>query len=746
MGGELSEVSAGNMRKSAFKELLIRAVQRDNSALAQLAAESALTTANISHVLLGLAGDPISFEMGYGCRPEDFFREIGAMYADLGKATGHERLRGFLGFLRFTMVGLRVAARPTSQEAPARAIGEMQDLLADSQVREVFHALYKPSGQPEAASYWKDLDLDSLEVHRVGTTSVILKCRVDSLGGEARALKCLLFPYSQIQGIASATRRYATDYPSGQVPCTVHIYASTDKWILMDFAAGLTLAEFLSRERRRADAGTGRAGGTPGLDGSSVAAIRTDLLASLGPQLLDAAQQLHAAGFEHRDLTPSNIIVMTKPDIHQPNGKVQRGAVERLVLIDLGRNYLFTRQADVGENREARFVAPEVKDDKPAASSDIYSLGMILVEVTDPEGSLDGVIPDSLYRYAPYMARFVEDLIDASPDNRLLIFGQGIGPDLYDGLRAIFADLLKILAADKPALIKPGRVRQFLELFLPSSRQVGHRLRLWRETRSAHPAIEYYSGYLLGWSVACTAAWYVIFTVVVLWGLHDVGVDATPTAITVAERFTRSGSWLPAVPDWRFSLQSALLGFSIGMAGARFYQNFFAGLTARRLAGRRAFWTEVFLRGASFCGLPPILFGNIVEPRWWPWLCAIGFVWPTATSFLSYSQARHCLKRARGLSTVSASLDPSLEGFGQWWTSMAFMISGIVIIATCLQLGWAHDYWIYAVWFCLINVVQMYAIKCAYFAPAARGALTRAFIAGERWQEFQRTRNGPALP
>ena len=150
----MSAVSTGNVRKSVFKSLLIRAVQRDNSVLAQLAAESALTTANISHVLLGLAGDPISFEMGYGCRREDFFREIGAMYADLRKAAGYERLCEFLGFLRFTMIGLRVAARPSSREAPARAIGEMRDLLADSQVREVFHELYKPSGQPEAASYW----------------------------------------------------------------------------------------------------------------------------------------------------------------------------------------------------------------------------------------------------------------------------------------------------------------------------------------------------------------------------------------------------------------------------------------------------------------------------------------------------------------------------------------------------------------------------------------------------------------
>jgi hypothetical protein len=234
--------------------------------------------------------------------------------------------------------------------------------------------------------------------------------------------------------------------------------------------------------------------------------------------------------------------------------------------------------------------------------------------------------------------------------------------------------------------------------------------------------------------VASTAAWWVIFTVAMLWGLRDVHVDVTPTPISVAEQLTRSGQWLPAVSDWRFSLQSALLGFSIGLAGARFYQNVFAGLTTRSLGGRRAFWTEVSLRGVSFCAAPPILVGNIIEQRWWPWICAVGFIWPTVATYATYAQARACLKRAPGLSTTSASTDPSLEAYGQWWMTMTFMIFGIVIIAACLQLGWAHDYWIFAIWFCLINAVQMYVIKCGYFAPVVRGALTRAFIAGERSQ------------
>src|SRR5207248_2480168 len=109
----------------------------------------------------------------------------------------------------------------------------------------------------------------------------------------------------------------------------------------------------------------------------------------------------------------------------------------------------------------------------------------------------------------------------------------------------------------------------------------------------------------------------------------------------------------------------------------------------------------------------------------------------TTTCLLCYSTARRCLRSARKLSTVQASLDPAMESFGQWWTSMAFLVSGSAVIAAGLQLGWLHDYWFYALWLCAINIVQMYAIKCAYYAPVVRGALARAFIAGERWENIQ---------
>lgn len=743
-----------------LRSLLVRMIRRpaDESAIEELARDSVLTTASIGRVLAGLTPDPVSFAARYHCPPDEFAREIGAAYRQLHGMKLREpgkyaRLRGTLGFICFTVTALSAAAGHGNEATPPGVLTAMQDLLDDSDVRDLFYELYRPAGRPDpdgdpgavrnaelARAYWKGLDLSSLRVHRIGTTSFILTCRVRVLGGERLVLKCLLFPYAEIPAIADATSKYALDYPSGTVPSTVLVHSSADKWILMDFAAGLTLQEFLESERQR----------SPHED---TAAVRADLLASVGPQLLEVLCSLHHGGFEHCDLTPSNIIVVAKTDITKPDGAIERGAIERLLLIDLGRNYLYTRQAGITESRESLFVAPEVKDDKPTASSDLYSLGMILAELADPEGALHGVLPDSLYRYTPQMARFIEDLIDADPENRLLIFHPQTGQDMYDNLRSAFADELKLIAADGQVTFKePTWARTLIELLLPSSRQAGHRLWIWRQTRSAHAAISQHSGYLLAWSVVSTAAWYVIFAVALLWGLRDVGIDAWSTPVTIIQKVTGSGSSLPVIDklraanyqfqNWRVTLPAPVLAFSIGLAGTKYYQNILAGLTTRVMSGYRAFWTEVFVRYTSFAVLIPALIGNLVQPRWWPWLAGFGYVPPAITSYLCYSLARRNLDRARTLSTVRTSADPVLQAYGQWWSSMALLVIALLGLAAGLQAHVVHDVWVYVLSIAALNIVILYAVKCIHFAPSIRGSLTRAFIAGERYDTKRRSGSG----
>jgi hypothetical protein len=69
------------------------------------------------------------------------------------------------------------------------------------------------------------------------------------------ALKCVLFPYSNIPIIARKTRNHANDHNSMDrdgraVQHMVQVWASTDDWILMDMADGITLAEEIARIKR----------------------------------------------------------------------------------------------------------------------------------------------------------------------------------------------------------------------------------------------------------------------------------------------------------------------------------------------------------------------------------------------------------------------------------------------------------------------------------------------------------------
>jgi serine/threonine protein kinase len=755
-GGLAAPSSPVQTGRSQFAGSLVRLAQGDPGAIDELARNSVLTPASIGRFLADLAADPMSFEARYHCGKDEFADAVGAAYAAMKGVPGesrstHTRLRGALGFTLFTITALRSTTESEHDPAQDKAVRRLQDLLDDPPVQEIFAELYRPTGRSRpgnggqaptasdlARTYWKHLDLDSLRVHRVGTTSFILRCRVTILGGERLALKCVLFPYTQVPAIADATRKYADDYPSGKVPGTVAVHSSTDKWILMDFVSGPTLAEFLAGQGRAAP-GTGPA-------------IRTGLLASLGPQLFDVMYALHDAGYEHGDLTPSNIMVVTKPDMTKPDGRVEAGTVERLVLIDLGRNHLFTRQTGMMERREAIFVAPEVKDDQPSDTSDIYSLGMIMVELADATGALERIIPESLYRYAPDLARFIEDMIDANPENRLLIFTRGEHQDRYAGLRSAFDDELKILALDtRAAQPESAWLPTALDLLLPASRQVAYRFQMWRKTRSAHASIDKHSGYLLFWSVISTSAWWAIFSVSFLWGLRDFGVDAWSTPVTIVQKWLGTSA-LPGVDDlraanyqiqdWQVNLPASLLAFSIGLAGTKYYQNILSGLTARVMGGRKAFLTEVFMRYMSFAVLAPTIVGVLVQPRWWPWLAGIGYIPPTITSFLVYSLARRSLRQAKSLSTVRTSADPVLQAYGQWSSSMGFLVLALLGLAVGVRLHAVHDMWVYTASLCALNVVIMYGVKCVYFAPSVRGALTRAFIAGERWEAVRCGRTG----
>lgn len=746
------------------KELLFRLTQDplDEPALeALIIEEKMLTTAALGSILTTLAQDPMTFATNYQCSREQFAERIGFVYERLKSRIPESAgciARGALGFIRFTALALSVSQNRADEPYRVEILKSLRGLLDDPAVKDCFYQLYRPSaprGRVSAAGesseenqrlsreYWDGLERDSLHLHRVGSTSFILRCRVHILSGEWLALKCLLFPYTQVVPVAHATLTYALDYPAGAVPATARVRASTAKWILMDFIEGPTLQELLD-ERARSDRGGGPS-------------FRTDMLTSVGTPLLEALRELHSVGKCHHDLTPANIIVVKKQYPEQLDD-----VVDRVVLIDLGRNYLYTHEIGLPESRESLFVAPEIKkfegrvDDGAARNrniyeatdtADVYSLGLILVELADPKGALNGVIPDSIYQYAPPLARFLEDLIDANPGNRLLVFGSSNPENLYTDLCRIFADELKIL----PSL--PNEImgwwaatKSAIELLRPSSRQVKQRYDIWRKTREktrdAHAAIIRYSGWLFGWSVVCTATWYVTFSVSLLWSLRDLGVNGWDIPVVVIQKLTNSNAGLPfidslrapgyAIGDWRDNLGPRVVGLTTCLAQTKYYQNIMAGITARDMRGRLARVTEVSLRYVSFCTLLPVLYGNLVQPRAWLWLLTGGYAGITINNYLTYRLASRSLHEAATFSTVSKSPDSTLKAYSTWWSSLGLYVMALVGIAIGLQIGLLHDFVIYVFAASLMNISVYYIIKCIYFGPNIRGCLARAFIAGER--------------
>lgn len=672
--------------------------------------------------------------------------------------TNLDKLRGAIGLVCFTLELLDVAKKQNQDQT--FSLDWPNKLLGDSAVRDWFKEVYAPPEQNRAAiqnsptkrqeeenlNYWGWLDFEELKVYRVGTTSFILRCQpkaeMRKLVGKDLVLKCLLYPYTRIDDITEATRRYALRYSVDKEPETnrviPHVYASTDRWILMDFVKGETLREFLQKHRNNEK-----------MDRPPL--LRTSLLSSIGKPLLEALEMLETSSlpFQHEDLTPSNIIVRTKQD----------ETIDGITFIDLGRNYLYSGHIGLETRQDARFVAPEVKRGESSGRADLYSFGMILIELADPIGVQGDTIPDSLYQYAPYLARFIEDLIDEKPENRLLIFHPESGQNLYTHLRIAFEDLLKVYPPERE--VKPGRffwVQQFIALFFPKE-QLTHAWKLWclmhpdfrwwkfwhlLRPSSTHTEIARYTGRLYGWLVVSTFGWWLVFLVSIVWGTRDFGMNPfSAPYISIPQTLLPGcgGTCVPFIdalqaPGYHFSpgnFSARIVGITAALALAAYYQNILAGLTTKPMSGWRAHATEFSLRFILVYNPALILIGELHQPDWWLWLVVFGYPAIALTNFLCYSLATRTLDQAKKLQyNVPGSDDPSLKNFGQWWITLIVTVMLIICIGIGLRTNFLHDTLAYAFIGSGLNVFVLCISKGIMLAPGVRGSLCRAFTLGER--------------
>ena len=150
-------------------------------------------------------------------------------------------------------------------------------------------------------------------------------------------------------------------------------------------------------------------------------------LDDLAVDLAEALHTVHAAGIVHRDVKPSNVLLTSTPVPARPY---------RAKLADFGIAHLLdaTRVTTPGLTvGTAAYIAPELLDGAdPAPPSDIYALGLVLIEaatgrrafdLTDPRAQVlarltrDPVVPASLdARRSELLMRLTARVPEARPD------------------------------------------------------------------------------------------------------------------------------------------------------------------------------------------------------------------------------------------------------------------------------------------------------------------------------------------
>ncbi|MGC4892284.1 protein kinase domain-containing protein [Micromonospora sp. DT31] len=580
-----------------------------------------------------------------------------------------------------------------------------RELFRTTPVSAAVRALYRPGGRPGVSRpiseidlrRWRDIDFGSLEYHRAGTTSFILRATtrepVDESGlHPALVLKCVLFPWSKLTSVAQATDEYAVRYGAANTPnVVVHPLASTDQWVLMPYQEGETLGDHLIDFESSEP--------SPGERVAKARQIGLLLTEALHRLARSEPVDVNHRERQHLDLSPGNIILS--------DGRIH--------FIDLGVNHLYSRQVGIAEHDDAVYIAPEVKNRGQSEVADVYSLGIILIQVMVGSPARDGRVPDRVYAVSPTIARMLDDFIEEQPKDRLLLLPDR--PFRFDDLRRMMTVTFDLAAQESEA--SRSALRRWAARLAPASREVRTQYRQLRVARAANVT---HDTYLMGFALVATACWWFICAKTALWKVDDV--------LTFSNKPLPPGDLRAAV----------IIGFCQALVGAKYYQSVLARLTARHIPGALARVTEVAVRAMCVVALPTVLLSVFWKPALWAWGCAAGAVAVSVTNLLLLLLSRRILRAGAtsGLSTVPPASSGVARGFEQWWWTMLLYAAVICVIAVGLQAGFLHDRDAYVFGLVLISVGIHYVSKFVTAGYEVRGGLSRALSVGERLSALHR--------
>jgi serine/threonine protein kinase len=330
---------------------------------------------------------------------------------------------------------------------------------------------------PGGASQWRG-PLATASLHRLGTTSIII--RMDDLpdidGFDSvvpntdTALKLVRQPFWENKSISAATSRYKERYGAIE-SVTGRIYASGERFVLMQFFEGPTVEDYLRKYEQP---------GARDLGDPEKTVARANLLIQAVIRALTTAE-LDSGGeiVAHLDLSPTNVIVVEHDDAGPTDVR----------LLDFGRNYLLGGRIEGfgALQAAAAFVAPEVRERReseppPGRRADVFSMGILLLRAlamsqprerrsndyhgeTFESEAAPGKVFEAVWRDLPSLARLIEDATAEYARDRLVgarwwfaqrADGAG-GVDVVHPLRAWLQDHTKAAGASDGKSPLPGR-------------------------------------------------------------------------------------------------------------------------------------------------------------------------------------------------------------------------------------------------------------------------------------------------
>jgi serine/threonine protein kinase len=675
--------------------------------------------------------------------------------ANIRRVPSGGELAGLRGSALVFALAIELSAR-LSIEGAVPDSTELQDMTALVQSKAIMTTIKRlyeldQDGDDEAGEFARIsrmLDWSTASVHRLGTTSLLLSVDAVAPSDKRFILKLVHFLFQTVEPIGNATRDYFVISEAARQHCphVAEVYCSGAGWILQEYIAGPTLAEYVDHQLEQGQVD------------------HLDMLRNIYVPITRAVASLHAQGrVVHADLNPSNIILQTTG--HVPEGLATHpgdppSAVVR--LIDLGRNLLAGDVIGRVHSPDAHFVAPEVATLDPAErvvgfAADYYSLGLLLplsLGLVGPRQLVDGAIPEALFDWEPGnsgLARTMADLADPRSTMRLRTLAADF-PKRKANLITLADYLDDLSQALKPVeemrkhRSTPAMVAESILVIRNPLSQLG---KLATElTANELPQAGNYR-FLAVWVRIARGAWLAgaIAVALSLWIRYarEAGVDFLhipskdlPAALGVI------GISLHSEPNSVYN-EACAVGLSFAGAVYQYYMNAFSMVDLRRCEPQNSFakWADWLMRYQTLVVFPFLLLGNYVLPRGWALFSAIGMAIVAANNMLVIRRQRQVVTK---LDCQLGHLTGSPRTRGYWrdlkvsevlaeWVPTLFIYSTLVgVLAIALLTGYGHDYSIYAVIITVNNVMFFGYLEATRKGPRIAPSLVRTMVLDERWR------------